>query len=400
MSKENTAGRKERFLFQALPPLTLYVHIPWCQKKCPYCDFNSHPVRGALPERAYVDAVLTDLDQDLPQVWGRRLRSVFIGGGTPSLLSPRSIAHLISGIRARLVAVPEMEITLEANPGSSEASKFREFRNAGVNRLSVGVQSFNDASLTRIGRVHNAAAATKAVEAVIDAGFDNFNLDLMHSLPGQNPAMAIDDIQTAVAFNPPHLSCYQLTIEPNTMFHRQPPTLPGDDESWEIQSAVQSILGKAGYQQYEISAYAKQNILCQHNLNYWQFGDYLGVGAGAHSKVTFAERVTRSWKVKHPVEYLRKASSDARIGGLEDLSAAEVRFQFMLNALRLRQPTSAALFQQRTGQTIFRLKTELEQAQEEGLLIFDGNTLTTTPLGYRFLDDLLQRFLPQPGHKA
>ena len=388
------ASEKNGLKFYSLPPLSLYVHVPWCEKKCPYCDFNSHALKDELPERRYLDALLADLDQELPGIWGRKLRTIFIGGGTPSLMSPTFFESLLSGIRARVSCVPDIEITLEANPGSSEADKFKAFKDSGINRLSIGVQSFNSHLLRAIGRVHDGDAALRAASAATTAGFDNFNLDLMYALPKQDLNMAIHDLQTAMSFNPPHLSYYQLTIEPNTVFYKYPPQLPGEEESWQMQSKAEEALSEGGYRHYEVSAYARENHVCNHNLNYWRFGDYLGIGAGAHSKVSMADRVIRTWKVKNPKEYLNKAHSKERIGDRKSISARDIRFEFMLNALRLREPIPILLFQQHTGLSIATVKAQLEKAQKDNLLEFDGKGIVTTPLGQRFLNELLQRFLP------
>jgi oxygen-independent coproporphyrinogen-3 oxidase len=375
-------------------PLSLYVHVPWCEKKCPYCDFNSHAQKNPIPENAYIEALMADLDQELPAVRGRRLRSIFIGGGTPSLLSPKSVESIVTGIRARIPSTPDMEITLEANPGSSDAGKFEGFRTAGVNRLSIGIQSFNAASLRNIGRIHDDHAARHAVTAAISAGFDNFNLDLMYALPGQTREMAADDVERALSFEPPHLSCYQLTIEPNTVFAVRTPRLPGENAAWQMQRQLESNLEKNGYKNYEVSAFARQGRSCQHNLNYWLFGDYIGIGAGAHSKVTRHDEVLRNWKRKNPILYMQNAHSTERVGGEKRLSSDEICFEFMLNALRLQRPVTASLFQQRTGQSIKRFSSTIAQAQTDGLLQFDGIQISTTEFGRRFLNDLLQRFLP------
>ncbi|MDA9982745.1 radical SAM family heme chaperone HemW [Gammaproteobacteria bacterium] len=392
-----TKARQDRLFFRDLPPLSLYIHIPWCERMCPYCDFNSHPRKGPLPESTYIAALLADLDQELPRIRGRKLRSIFIGGGTPSLLSAESVDSMLAGIRARIGYDADIEITMEANPDSSESRKFAEFRSAGVNRLSIGVQSFNDKSLRNIGRVHDGMSARHAVSAAISAGFDNFNLDLMYALPGQQIDVAVADINTALSFDPPHLSCYQLTIEPNTAFNRQPPVLPDEDAGWQMQSSAEDILRENGYVQYEVSAYAKNGRTCRHNLNYWQFGDYVGIGAGAHSKVTRNDEIIRTWKIKHPAAYLKKAHTTDRVGGTKSLSPEEIRFEFMLNALRLRQPVSTVLFQQHTGQPIARMKSQLAKAEADGFLQFDGNNIATTSFGRRFLNDLLQQFLPGEG---
>lgn len=347
-----------------------------------------------LPEHAYVRSLLADLDQELPGVWGRRLGSVFIGGGTPSLLSPESVDSLISGIRARLPSVPDMEITLEANPGSSDAQKFREFRSAGITRLSIGVQSFDDSSLSRIGRVHDARDARRAVSAALDAGFGNFNLDLMYGLPGQSLDMAAGDVEQALAFDPPHLSCYQLTVEPNTPFSAHPPPLPDDDSIWEMQVRLENAVEDRGLGNYEVSAFASAGRQCRHNLNYWLFGDYLGIGAGAHGKLTLQGRIKRTWKLKNPKRYMDSAGTAARIGGERELSREEAGFEFMLNALRLRQPVTAPLFRERTGTTLDRFGPALAKAREGGLLDYDGFSVSTTGRGRRFLNELLQLFVP------
>jgi oxygen-independent coproporphyrinogen-3 oxidase len=386
---------KDTELLGAQLPLSVYVHVPWCEKKCPYCDFNSHARRLPIPERAYVDALLADLDQELPGVLGRRLVSVFIGGGTPSLLSPRAVDSIVSGIRARIPSAPDVEITLEANPGSSDARKFEAFRAAGVNRLSIGAQSFDDASLARIGRIHDARAARQAASAAVDAGFDNFNLDLMYGLPGQSEGQALRDLEQALQFDPPHLSCYQLTVEPDTVFASRPPTLPDEDTIWEMQLQAERRLGHAGYDNYEVSAFARQDRHCRHNLNYWQFGDYLGIGAGAHGKLTRDGHIVRRWKLKSPIGYMRAARSPRRIAGERRLGGDETGLEFMMNALRLRRPFTASLFCERTGLSLARFDSQLRQARLAGLLRYDGFRISTTDLGRRYLDDLLQRFLPE-----
>ncbi len=382
-------------LFDVLPPLSLYIHLPWCESKCPYCDFNSHPRRGDLPEYAYLDALLRDLELHLPEVWGRRLTSVFIGGGTPSLFSAPGIHRLISGIRARLPCAPGMEITLEANPGSSDVQKFAGFRNAGVNRLSIGIQSFHARQLKRLGRSHDRAQALAAADAARTAGFDNVNLDLMFGLPNQTVQQAVIDIKTAIEKQPTHISCYQLTLEPNTWFYRHPPTLPVEDAIWEMQLAIQSHLTTAGYRQYEVSAYAEDGFRCQHNMNYWQFGDYLGIGAGAHAKISCADRVMRSVKTRHPANYLQHASTDARVAQSYELTVQDLRFEFLMNALRLTQGFSPTLFQQRTGQSAAVPAPAFAALQRDGLLHIDRNQVKATEKGYRYLDEMLQRLLPE-----
>ncbi len=378
-------------------PLALYVHIPWCVRKCPYCDFNSHEARGLIPEAAYVGALLADLEQDLPRVWGRRIESVFIGGGTPSLFSAEALDRLLAGLRARLPLRPDTEITLEANPGAVERGKFAEFREAGVNRLSIGVQSFDDEQLQRLGRIHDRRAAFAAAEAAQAAGLDNFNLDLMFGLPGQTVARARADIANAIALQPAHLSYYQLTIEPNTAFHQSPPTLPDDETTDLIQQRAQAELARCGYQQYEVSAYARQNRCCRHNLNYWHFGDYLGIGAGAHGKRTDPATGTihRLWKLRHPRDYLASAGTPAGIGGDEPIRPVDLPVEFLMNALRLVEGVPAALFEERTGLPLTVLEPGLGQARERGLMTADAERLQPTELGLRFLNDLLPTFMPE-----
>ena len=381
--------------FDFLPPLSLYVHIPWCEKKCPYCDFNSHVLKDELPERRYIEAVIKDLEQELPRIHGREVGSIFIGGGTPSLISPSIMARLLVELRARLNLISQVEISLETNPGSADSSKFKGFREAGINRLSIGVQSFHDDLLHAIGRIHDGKAARAAAATAIESGFDNFNLDIMYGLPGQSPKMAMNDVRTAISFQPAHLSYYQLTIEPNTFFYTHTPPLPDDEISWRMQNNAETALAEQGYNHYEISAYARHGYRCQHNLNYWQFGDYLGIGAGAHSKVTLRDKVLRSWKVKHPADYMHKAHGAERIGGCKLSSAEELRFEFMLNTLRLQEPVTVQRFQHYTGQSISSIKKKLQQAHQDKLLSFDGKCFRATKLGHRFLNDLLQRFLPE-----
>jgi oxygen-independent coproporphyrinogen-3 oxidase len=395
--------------FASLPPLSLYVHIPWCVRKCPYCDFNSHEARAKIPEREYIDALLRDLEQDLPRVWGRIVHTIFIGGGTPSLFSPESIDRLLSGIRARLPLDQNIEITLEANPGTVELERFKGFRAAGINRLSIGIQSFEDEKLKALGRIHGREEALRAAEAARAAGFDNFNLDLMFGLPGQTLEQALADMHTAIGLRPTHLSAYQLTIEPNTLFHARPPTLPDDDTTWEMQNQLQTELAAAGYRQYEVSAYARPGYECRHNLNYWKFGDYLGIGAGAHAKITAAgdaqgcasaarggmpgAAITRLWKVKHPNEYLSAAGTPESIGGEQQLSRHDAAAEFMLNALRLVDGFPSPLFQERAGLPISACEPELAQAENQGLIEWDARTIRPTPQGRRFLNNLLELFV-------
>jgi putative oxygen-independent coproporphyrinogen III oxidase len=389
----------------ALPPLSLYVHIPWCVRKCPYCDFNSHELKGpsgaddgALQnldrelERRYVEALVADLDRTLPQVWGRTVYTVFFGGGTPSLLSARALDDLLCAIRARLPLAPDAEITLEANPGTFEAHKFAEFRALGINRLSIGIQSFNAAHLGALGRIHDTAQARAAVE-IAQASFDNFNLDLMYALPGQTLAQAVADIDTAIGFAPAHISAYHLTIEPNTLFHRHPPIVPDDDESAEMQQAIEIRLAAAGYRHYETSAFAKTGRASRHNLNYWTFGDYLGIGAGAHGKLSFADRILRQMRYKQPREYMEKAQAGMASQLEHGVAVEDLPFEFMMNALRLIDGFELSLFAQRTGLPLHALRKELQKAESKGLIERDHLRLRPTLKGQRFLNDLLQIFL-------
>lgn len=379
--------------FASLPPLALYIHVPWCVRKCPYCDFNSHEARGKIPEQEYVEALWRDLEQDLPRVWGRPVSSIFIGGGTPSLFSPEAIDRLLSGVRARLPLDQNIEVTLEANPGTVELERFKGFRQAGVNRLSIGIQSFDPEKLKALGRIHGRDEAARAAQAARAAGFDNFNLDLMFGLPQQTVEQAVADIRTAMQFQPMHLSVYQLTIEPNTLFHARPPVIPDDDIAWEMQCQLQAELAATGYRQYEISAYAKPGGECRHNLNYWQFGDYLGIGAGAHGKITDATSITRLWKVKRPNEYLSTAGTPKCIGGEQKLTRRDTVAEFMLNALRLVNGFPAPLFQERAGLPITACGQNLALAESQGLLEWDTQTIRPTPQGRRFLNNLLELFL-------
>jgi putative oxygen-independent coproporphyrinogen III oxidase len=373
----------------ALPPLALYVHIPWCVRKCPYCDFNSHERSGVLPEREYLDALFRDLEASLPQIWGRRVISVFIGGGTPSLFSPESIDALLSGVRARLALGPEAEITLEANPGTVEAARFRGFRAAGVNRISLGVQSFDERMLAALGRIHSADEARRAIDAAA-ASFDNVNIDLMYGLPSQSAAMARADLEEALRFGVPHVSAYQLTIEPNTVFWSRPPALPEHDVAADMQLAAEEALQGAGYDHYETSAFARPGQRCRHNLNYWQFGDYLGIGAGAHGKISFPDRVSRHARAKQPNEYLKP---DARVEE-KLVPAAELPFEFMLNALRLVEGFDVSLFSERTGLPIHLVENQLKAAEKKGLLARDWKRIRPTQRGRHFLNELLEAFLP------
>ena len=385
--------------FAALPPLALYIHIPWCIRKCPYCDFNSHERRGAIPEAQYVDALVADLEFALPSVWGRGVKSVFFGGGTPSLFSPEAIDRLLAAVRARVPLAPDAEVTLEANPGTFEQAKFAGFRAAGVNRLSLGVQSFNPVHLAALGRVHDEREARTAAAAALDI-FGNVNLDLMYALPGQTAENARADVAAALEFSPPHLSFYHLTIEPNTLFHRYPPPLPDDDAAAEIGDAIEHALADAGYRQYETSAFAKPDRECRHNLNYWQFGDYLGIGAGAHSKLSFPERILRQVRYKQPQQYLEQMARGEPLLEEREVTRAEIGFEFMLNALRLTDGVPVALFAERTGFPLAIVSKELDAAERRGLIVRDHERIGPTPLGRRFLNDLQTMFLPQKGRRA
>ena len=379
---------------QDFPPLSLYIHVPWCVRKCPYCDFNSHEVSGDLPETAYVAALLSDLRQDLHRVAGRTVETVFIGGGTPSLFHPSAIESLLKGMAEMIAIVPTAEITLEANPGTAECGKFIGFREAGINRLSMGVQSFNDRHLQDLGRIHGSFEAIAAANMAVKAGFDNFNLDLMFGLPKQTLAEALDDIQRAVGLNPPHLSFYQLTLEPNTLFHKYPPALPGDETIWAMQEACQSALGDNAYLQYEVSAYAKAGFRCRHNENYWRFGDYLGIGAGAHGKLTDASgKISRIWKIRHPARYLENAGTLAGIGGCDLVAEQELPIEFMMNHLRLREGFCDTLFGDRTGLPLTALEPALSECVEAGLLERNGGVIRCTDKGWNFLDNVLERFI-------
>jgi putative oxygen-independent coproporphyrinogen III oxidase len=383
------------FNFSAPPPLSLYIHFPWCVQKCPYCDFNSHEVKSSINESAYITALINDLQQEIPQTWGRPVRSIFMGGGTPSLFSPESIDRLLSELRAILNLSPSIEITLEANPGTSDFEKFSEFKSAGINRLSIGIQSFEDEKLQKLGRIHDRKQAISAAEHAHNAGFENFNLDLMFALPGQTQQQAIEDINTAIDLEPTHISYYQLTIEPNTYFHKHPPVVPGDELAWEMQTQGIEKLSMANYLQYEVSAYSKPGYQCQHNLNYWQFGDYLGIGAGAHEKLTIApeQKILRQWKVKHPGDYLEHNMTEKRISGSNFLSTDDACFEFMMNALRLNEGFETNLFQQHTGVPVEQVEAPLHLAEEKDWLIRDDNTIKTTAKGRQYLNELLQLFI-------
>ena len=375
-----------------LPPLALYVHIPWCIRKCPYCDFNSHAAAAKLPEEAYVSALLSDLEQDLIHVHGRTVTSIFFGGGTPSLFSAQALQTLLDGLEQRLIFSPEIEITLEANPGTFEQEKFAAYRTLGINRLSIGIQSFDDNKLDALGRVHSGSEAIAAVKMARQAGFTNFNLDLMHGLPAQSPEQALTDLQTAIDLSPTHLSWYQLTMEPNTVFWSKPPTLPEDDVLWDIQEAGQALLAKQGFHQYEVSAYTRDAQFAQHNLNYWSFGDFIGIGAGAHGKVSDPQgRIQRTWKTRQPNDYLNP--DKPFLAGSSTLATTELPFEFLMNALRLTDGVALTLFSKRTGLPASVLTKGLQRARQRGLLSDDPLRLAASAQGQLFLNDLLHIFL-------
>ncbi|GAB3372738.1 radical SAM family heme chaperone HemW [Massilia agri] len=376
----------------ALPPLSLYIHFPWCVRKCPYCDFNSHEAKGELPEKEYLDAVRLDLEQSLPMIWGRKIHTVFIGGGTPSLMSAAGLDRLLSDVRTLLPLELDAEITMEANPGTFEAERFKSYRDSGVNRLSIGIQSFNGAHLAALGRIHDEAEALKAVE-IARSTFDNFNLDLMFALPSQTLDEARRDLQTALSFAPPHLSMYHLTMEPNTVFAKYPPALPDDDTSADMQDMILEATANAGYQHYEVSAYARAGHRAKHNLNYWQFGDYLGIGAGAHSKISFPHRVLRQARYKQPGSFIEAARRGNPVQEEHEIARADMGFEFMLNALRLTEGFDPNLFGERTGMNISAITKALNEAEAKGLLYRDFKLIKPTELGQRFLNDLQEMFL-------
>lgn len=383
---------------QGLPPLSLYIHLPWCLKKCPYCDFNSHEWSATsapgqpLPEQAYLDALRADLQAALPLVWGRPVHTVFIGGGTPSLFSPEAIDRLLGDVRAMLRLDADAEITLEANPGTFERDRFKAFRQAGVTRLSIGVQSFNDQHLKALGRVHDRAQALAAVEEAAGA-FDTFNLDIMYALPGQTLAQCEDDIRTALSFGPPHISIYHLTIEPNTAFAKFPPVVPEDDEAYAMLDRITELTGVEGLERYEVSAYARRGHRSRHNLNYWQFGDYLGIGAGAHSKLSFAHRVVRQVRAREPRLYMDKARAGDAVVSVEEVARRDLPFEFMLNALRLREGFSLTDFSARTGLPLSSIDQGLRTGLEKGWLMQEGAWVQPTGRGFDFLSDLQSLFL-------
>lgn len=379
-----------------LIPLSLYIHVPWCERKCPYCDFNSHQAKTDINEPAYIDALLADLDADIAEfgdnIQSREIQTIFIGGGTPSLFKSQSYEQLFRGLKQRLNFAANNEITLEANPGSSEMAKFSGFRQAGINRLSIGVQSFNQTHLSKLGRVHSSAEAIAAAQYAKEAGFDNFNLDLMFGLPDQNINQALSDLQQAIELSPTHLSCYQLTIEPNTLFHHNPPITPQEEALWDMQEALQSSLSNSGYHQYEVSAYAKTNRRCQHNLNYWHFGDYLGIGAGAHGKLSTKEGVYRTWKIKHPNSYL---SRNSKLGGKDLITGFTLAFEYMLNALRLNDGFTLSEFEYRTKLDRAAIFELLNKHQNSGLLQQNLDHIQPTPFGHNMLNNMLEDYLDQ-----
>ncbi|WP_350571214.1 radical SAM family heme chaperone HemW [Pseudomonas sp. H26/SER47-MNA-CIBAN-0231] len=386
------AASSPRAPLPTLPPLALYIHIPWCVRKCPYCDFNSHTASPVLPEQEYVDALLADLDQDLHAVYGRELTSIFFGGGTPSLFSAEALGGLLQGVEQRIPFAADIEITLEANPGTFEQEKFVAYRKLGINRLSIGIQSFQQEKLEALGRIHNGDEAVRAAGMARQAGFDNFNLDLMHGLPDQSLDDALSDLRQAIALKPTHISWYQLTLEPNTVFWNQPPVLPEDDTLWDIQEAGQALLAEHGYAQYEVSAYAQAGRPARHNLNYWSFGDFIGIGAGAHGKLSHPDgRIVRTWKTRLPKDYLNPAKSFQ--AGEKSLSNDEMPFEFLMNALRLTAGVESRLYPERTGLSLETLAEGRRQAEQSGLLQVEPSRLAATERGQLFLNDLLQQFL-------
>ena len=398
------SSNTNKIVLKALPPLSLYIHFPWCEKKCPYCDFNSHQIKEVLPgsnlqasngfdETRYIKALIADLETELPRIWGRQVHSIFIGGGTPSLLSAQGMDTLLSAIRARIHLEPDAEITMEANPGSVEAEKFAGFAKAGITRVSLGIQSFQDPQLKALGRIHNGAEAKRAIEIALQH-FKSVNLDLMYGLPMQTLDDAKRDIETALSFNTPHLSLYNLTLEPNTYFANFPPKLPSEDVVDAIFEQSLDLLTKAGFQQYEVSAYAKPGMECKHNLNYWRFGDYIGIGAGAHGKISFPDKVTRQVRERHPETYMQaiEQNGNALIESKE-ISAADLPFEFMLNTLRLTDGVATNTFSERTGLPLSSISKGLDEASKKGLLDPDPTVLKGTPQGLRYLNNLQELFL-------
>lgn len=391
----NSAPLKGQMTLSGLtqpPPLALYIHIPWCVRKCPYCDFNSHEAKQDIPEDAYVEALIADLEQATPLVWGRKIRSVFFGGGTPSLFSDRAIDKILSHVRMLTPLEYDAEVTLEANPGTVDVSHFMGYQQAGVNRISMGIQSFNDRHLKALGRIHDQPQALKAIDIAMRI-FARVNLDIMYGLPQQTLDEALADIHQATAINPSHLSCYHLTLEPNTLFYHQPPEIPDDDTSANMQEAIEETLAAKGYQHYETSAFAKQGEACRHNLNYWTFGDYLGVGAGAHSKLSFHDKIVRQSRHKHPKRYLESIQQGQWIDEERIITRDELGFEFMMNALRLTDGFEARLFEHRTGLPLRTIQAPLEEAKRKGLITQHDGLITPTLTGQRFLNELLQMFL-------
>lgn len=382
--------------FSELPPLSLYIHLPWCIRKCPYCDFNSHEHKSDIPEAEYVQALLRDLEQEMPDIWGRTVVSIFLGGGTPSLFSAKSLDTLLSGVRALTAISPDTEITMEANPGTFEQEKFKDFRGIGINRLSIGVQSFNDTALQELGRVHNGGEARRAIDIAHSAGFDNLNIDLMFGLPKQDLKSAAEDVSTAISLQPEHISYYELTLEPNTLFAKYPPNLPDADTVEQYQEQGMQLLADSGYSRYEVSAFAQPKRQCLHNTNYWQFGDYVGIGAGAHGKLSFANtgKILRRSKQRHPTRYLSDASTEQRVSTQTEISAEDTAIEFMMNALRLSEGFSIPLFQQHTGMPLDHWQACIDAAQAEGLLEQSGLSLRATEAGFRYLNNLLGHFMP------
>jgi len=387
--------------FTELPPLALYIHLPWCVKKCPYCDFNSHEAKAEIPEKQYIDALLDDLATEMPFVWGRTFSSVFIGGGTPSLFSAEAIHALISGVRALTALGPSVEVTMEANPGAMDAARFHEYRRAGINRLSIGVQSFNDQQLKNLGRVHDARAAHEAIEVARSAGFDNLNIDLMFGLPDQTPSDALSDLQTAIDHAPEHLSYYELTIEPNTRFAKFPPEVPSDDVRWEMQQAANDAMKNAGFSQYEVSAWSQPGRQSHHNLNYWLFGDYVGIGAGAHGKISFADSNTiiRRWKHKHPATWMAASGAD-RMGGEHEIALEDTALEFMMNALRLTDGFDLRDFTTHTGVSIQPWLGAIDEAITNQLLIRESERVRATTRGFSLLNEVLTGFMPEESGSA
>lgn len=377
-------------------PLSLYIHIPWCVRKCPYCDFNSHEKSGPLPEKAYIEALLLDLDMQKASIEGRTIETIFIGGGTPSLFSPDSFETLLKGVQSRVAVAQDAEITLEANPGTAETSKFNRYREIGLTRLSIGIQSFDSKILQKIGRIHDGQEAIAAAKMAKAAGFSEFNLDLMFGLPGQDAVLALNDIETAIGLHPTHLSFYQLTLEPNTVFHKYPPTLPQDEDTWRMQELGQSRLWQAGFLQYEVSAYAKAGSRCHHNLNYWKFGDYLGIGAGAHGKITLSEtgEILRTQRLRQPSSYMQAAQNKTPLGSAATVICDEIPFEFLMNGLRLREGFETRHFRARTGLDIARLEPTLTTLVKAQLLEKTPTHIRCTEHGFNFLDSILQHFLP------